>query len=175
MTVLKSDGSVFVTQEGKPFIGLYFIDEGTNIAYRYKENTRAEVSERLYTKSVYETELIRRRLNIPAVNLIPEPYKPQPDNLDYERGLITRYFIKKRNVEVSIIEVSQETFYKLQSASTPNTLDESIYVGTYIEWRLTGDKKYVTDFNKQQIEQANKIVPGLSTKLNNLNEFYRYS
>jgi hypothetical protein len=175
MTILKSDGSIFVTQEGKPFIGLYFIDEGTNIAYRYKENTRAEASERLYTKSVYETELVRRRLNIPSVNLIPQPFKPQPDSLDYERGLITRYFIKKRNVELSITEVTQETFFKLQLSSTPNTIDESIYVGTYIEWRLTGDKKYVTDFNKQQVQQANKTVTGLLIKLNDLNEFYRYS
>jgi hypothetical protein len=174
MVVKKSDGKTFVRTDGKPFVGLYFVDELTNIAYEYKEGQKPQLSNRLYTKSVYNTELVRNRLQLPAITRIPEPFIPSPTVQDYGQGIITRYFLQKRNLgAANVIEVSEQTYLKLGPPINRNTLDESSYKGVLIYWRLTGNLEYVKEFNGEQVKEASKTIPGLIKELNKLDQFYK--
>ena len=169
MKIFKSNGTVFVNAEGKPFIGLYFIDELTNIAYEYKENQKPELSSRLYTKSVYQTELVRKRLNLPAFVKVPESYKPALTKEDYAQGVISRYFIQKRNLNyMYIVEVSQETFI-----TSPAVANASSHKAVSLYWRIAGKYEYVVEYNKEQVKQGESLIPGLSSRLKKLDEFYR--
>ena len=110
------------------------------------------------------------------LNISPEAYVPKPDEKDYERGYITRYFVQKVNdYNAPIFEVSDIEFARLTNVVTFNT--------TSLRWRLTGPISRVfnghgkvTDMgiresNMASIKIESDQIPNLKLYLPNLIQF----
>lgn len=83
------------------------------------------------------------------------PLYPTPK--DYEVGVFTRYFIKKRN------EFLFDELTKDQYGNVNNTL----YIKVPIQWQLVGDKDatYISNRNMVLLAEQKNKVPGLTTYL----------
>jgi hypothetical protein len=92
-------------------------------------------------------------------------------------GYISRYFIKKIN-ETSITEIDSTQF----NAWISGQIDNNVYVAVEIIWRITGNQttQYVngvqlpgvSESNLQRIQNAERVIPGISSKLSNPLEYY---
>ena len=106
-----------------------------------------------------------------------QTYYPKITIEDRKLGSITRYFIKRIN-STSIIEISKQQFQNYNS----KLIDPNINIAVSLKWTITGKVddeavgtvlvEGVKSKNQQAIKQANMKVPGLSSKLTNLLEFY---
>jgi len=103
---------------------------------------------------------------------------PKPNDSDYERGFITRYFIQKINDKSSpIMEVDSKTFSRL--------VGNVFYSTTSIRWKISGvtetvynssgDIKYksVSESNRLSVKFVEKDMPNLKLYLPNLLQFYK--
>lgn len=174
MKILKSDGTVFYTREGKPYIGLLIVDADSNIAYRYVDNRPDFKGERLFTRSILDTEIVRTKLKNPAFSLAPKPYKPVLTEYDYANGFVNRYFVQKRNTPTfNIIEVSEQDYSKVVQSANPLAIDGIIYNKVTLEWRIAGKQEYVKQVNKAAVDKAQIVLPGIALKLRKLDEFLK--
>ena len=101
-----------------------------------------------------------------------------PTNEDYVNGVYTRYFIKTKGSK-SISEVSEETL-----GSLGQKIDDNLYVGFELDWKLTGplddvfidgvrQQAGVRDTNRRTIQRLEQKYIGITEKLKNLTQFYR--
>jgi hypothetical protein len=84
------------------------------------------------------------------------PLFPTPK--DYELGVFTRYFKKKRN---------EYLFNELTDDQYNNNVDNTLYLKFSIQWQLTGDKDATFNVNRNMVliaEQKNNAY-GLQTYL----------
>ena len=92
------------------------------------------------------------------------PLFPTPK--DYEVGVFTRYFSKKRN-EFIFNEFTKDQY---------GNINTTLYIKFQIQWQLVGDKDITFNTNRNIVllaEQKNK-VPGLSTYLKeNYLQYYK--
>jgi hypothetical protein len=107
----------------------------------------------------------------------PASYYPSPDENDYKRGYIIRYFIKKANGAASTIqEVSSET--------AREAVKNPLYISTNLEWKISGPisddnsdpmnpVKGVKDTNQRILIKKEREFSGISRYLTNLLEFYQ--
>ena len=98
----------------------------------------------------------------------------QPTEIDYQRGLFRRYFLKdKRNKQ--IIEVKRKKFFYYFS--------EIYTIPLSLDWILVGQKNDInrgvyidfgiSTFNNETVLEGEKKIKGLSKILNNPLEFVR--
>ena len=105
-------------------------------------------------------------------------FVPTPNDTDYTRGYIKRYFAQKANDKFSpVIEISAETSSRLSS--------NSLYRTTNLRWRLIGPLKMtfkddgtisdkgVEESNRKAIELASNKMPALKLYLVHLLQFYK--
>jgi len=103
---------------------------------------------------------------------------PTPTDIDYSRGYIIRYFVRKANDNSSpIYEISSNTYGFISN--------NSFYVGTKLKWRISGpikptyDKtggivdKGVLESNRISIKLASNSIKNLKLYLPNLLQFYK--
>ena len=107
----------------------------------------------------------------------PESYYPSPDENDYKRGYIIRYFTKKANGTASTIqEVSSET--------AREAVKNPLYISTNLEWKISGPitddtsdpmnpLKGAKDTNQRILLKKEREFPGIARYLSNLLEFYQ--
>jgi hypothetical protein len=109
------------------------------------------------------------------VNEIVRESVPKPDDSDYERGIMTRYFCRptvRKSGEIK--EISKETCSRLQKNPLYTTLEIIWKIGGPLEeskMDVTG--KYEVDrsvkkANKATLKEAEKKMPGISAKLTNI-------
>lgn len=103
----------------------------------------------------------------PTPTDFPKSYVFKPEGDDFNAPFVRRYFVKKINSQ-DIIEVDKDNF---------KTISSAIYVLTSVKWKLSGPANSVyengilkvegyLDFNKKQVSEANKTMPGLKSLLN---------
>ena len=105
--------------------------------------------------------------------LNPKYYYPEPDERDYEKGYIDRFFAQKINDRSSIIEVSREDY---ASANTENAqgLDDGVLNLATIEWTIAGPIADARKANDRVTLYANgNDMPGLISYLTDLDEFHK--
>ena len=101
-----------------------------------------------------------------------------PTNEDYTKGFYTRYFIKTKGSK-TISEVNKETL-----GSLGDKIDDNLYVGFELDWKLTGplddvivdgvrQQAGVRDTNRRTLQRLEQEYIGISDKLKNLTQFYR--
>lgn len=104
-------------------------------------------------------------------------YIPTPIEIDYIRGYVRRYFVRKVNDLNGIIyEVSGNEFTRLQV--------KPLYIRVSVKWRISGPKEMIMDgdkiidngvinSNRLAIKYASEKMENLSLYLPNLLQFYK--
>ena len=101
-----------------------------------------------------------------------------PTTEDYTKGFYTRYFLKTKGSK-SVAEVNEEIFGFLGSK-----IDDNLYVGFELDWKLTGplddvivdgvrQQAGVRDTNRRTLQRVEQDHIGITEKLQNLTQFYR--
>lgn len=85
-----------------------------------------------------------------------------PQQEDYDRGYIKRYFCKRKNSKSGFFEISQKSFTQLNQ----NTLDSVLYLGGFLVWSLTDSK-----INNENILRLEKNFPGIRFFFNDDTQF----
>jgi len=110
-------------------------------------------------------------------DILINTYIPTPIDIDYVRGYVRRYFVRKVNDLNGIIyEVSGSEFIRM--ASKP------LYIRVSVKWRITGPKDMIMDgdkiidngvinSNRLAIKYASEKMENLSLYLPNLLQFYK--
>ena len=178
ITNLYTSGGEFETEDGKEYRGLY---------HRYLTNE-------IYTESDWNPKiskklkpLIKRiNKNTPYAelkrNLRTTYFQPNPIIVNISQsnkkiGYISRYFFKKIN-ELLFTEVDSTQFKAWQSGQ----IDPNTYFGVQIIWYITGPVndetqgvvriKGVYTKNTEQIEYAERFLPGISSILTDPLQYY---
>lgn len=152
-TNLYTRGGQFVTEDGKPYSGRYYVtydDKAfTGINPVLGEN-KPLITSADFLKSTQRGTLsfgptagyvIARESNITqetvdAVLTKLTPYFPVPLDTDYARGYFTRYFAKNVSGPGYIIEISELDWTKIENGNVEDTVLS--YETTSMLWQLTG-------------------------------------
>ena len=91
-------------------------------------------------------------------------YIPTPQDVDYQRGYIVRYFIQKANDKDSkIFEVDEYAFAKFTNSP--------FYIAVQIDWRVIGSTDDIRQSNMKSINFVRKEMPALKMYLVNYLQF----
>lgn len=102
----------------------------------------------------------RNEFNIPKLN----QFVPQPNESDYKRGYVVRYFVQKANdTDSPVYEVNSSTF-----SSYTNT---PFYTTVSLDWRLTGSDEQIKESNYQSVKLASKTMKAILFYLPNYLQF----
>jgi len=112
------------------------------------------------------------------LNISPTAFFPTPNEKDYKKGYINRYFCQRTNDSNSpIYEIDVNGFRKLQSSV--------MYHTTNLKWRLTGPlteqkigageivDKGIKESNKTSIRLASENIHKLGLYLPNTKQFHK--
>lgn len=89
---------------------------------------------------------------------------PTPQDIDYQRGYIVRYFIQQANDKDSkIFEVDELGFAKF--------INSPFHIAVEIDWRLTGSTDEIRQSNIKSINFVKKQMPALKMYLVNYLQF----
>lgn len=112
--------------------------------------------------------------------ILPISFYPQPNNEDYKRGYMMRYFIKRRNADFTTIKEISKSDYELFNSNL--NVDTNLYVVISLNWKITGplyddfrDKNYpkagIIDTNKKLVILKERIFPGFSNYFHDYSQF----
>lgn len=152
-TNLYTRGGQFVTEDGKPYSGRYYITYDnkafTGINPVLGENkpltTSAEFIRSRQTGTltfptnaayVKSRQASTAQKDVDAQLTTLTPYYPVPLETDYARGYFTRYFAKNVSGPGYIIEISELDWTKIQNGNVSNNVLG--YETTSMLWQLTG-------------------------------------
>lgn len=143
-------GEYIIKSTGLNYNGYYYI-LSNNKAFSGK-NPNDTNSEELVPQEQNNTQN--------SVFIVPYPYYPVASENDYKLGFITRYFIKKRNMDyTNIIEISKNDYDKNINYFNSNT---SLYNAIKIHWRLGSNKQEISNINQKLVKLKENIFPGFS-------------
>ena len=164
-------GGEYILKDGTDYIGLYHVLPNGKIFTQAQPNAN---SVELYIKQidvspdVLKYNMLTER-DLPQY-VSPVPYLPILTADDYERGVIERFFVQRKN---NPLEIDVNQYNKMNRNNSPG-INLDIYRGAVIEWHISvvsvGDAITLNMFN---IRQAEYIIIGLSNYLTNLLEFYK--
>ena len=88
------------------------------------------------------------------------PYFPTPNNTDYKRGYLTRYFIQRVNDINSIV-------YEISKSDYLTFIENDFFITTNLDWKLVGTNEEIQIINTKSINFASKKLPALKMYLVN--------
>lgn len=89
---------------------------------------------------------------------------PTPQDIDYQRGYIVRYFIQKANdTDSKIFEVDEYAFAKFTNSP--------FHTAVQLDWRLIGSTDDIRQSNMKAINFVRKEMPALKMYLVNYLQF----
>lgn len=95
-----------------------------------------------------------------------KPFIPQPNEKDYKRGYITRYFVHStNNVSSPVFEVNLQGFLKYSV--------NAFYKTVKLDWRLIGSREDIKKSNSESVRIASQTIPKLKLYLPNLLQFFK--
>ena len=178
-TDLYTPGKQWMTTNNVEYIGLYHKYLTGEVYTRAQWQPGISVILMPYIDSTISNK------NMPYLKLKPEIQlsrtSPTSHNVvatvnDYRRGLLQRFFIKKRN-DNSIIEINKQQFDSWKS----DKIDKKLYIAIEIAWYITGPIHDITSgitvlgvstLNLRQIKLAAKTIPEIATYLTDPLQFY---
>lgn len=92
------------------------------------------------------------------------PHIPQPNEMDYKRGYITRYFIQKANDTESPV-------YELDYLGYRKFFEHPFTTAISLDWKIKGTDEEIKDANLKSIKLHYKKIPKLMIYLPNLLQF----
>jgi hypothetical protein len=170
-------GGEWQTEDGVEYRGLYHQYVTTQETFTQpKWNPTA--SKRLVA-FVKTPENVKRYVELNSVDVkfqSPNHAKVRITEENRQAGFVMRYFLKKIN-ETTIIEISKEQYDEFNNKK----IDNNLYVAGALKWTITGPLQTiespikipsVSELNRQAVRVLQPTLPGISTKLSNLTEFY---
>tara|TARA_R110000744_G_scaffold7383_3_gene25528 strand:+ start:10918 stop:11550 length:633 start_codon:yes stop_codon:yes gene_type:complete len=184
-----TDGTEYMIY-AQPYIGFYNItSQGPYTGRVFDEGRSEELYKLEFVDSISAQtylDLISTTGYVPDLEFDdPMGVYITPDDKDYARGFIVRYFIQQRNdTAARIREVNKKQFDNLSDPGAG--LNSSFYKGITLRWKLTGPlndilrngviaEPGVSDTNKRTIKQKEFSMSGIERFLQNrLSEFSEY-
>tara|TARA_Y100001963_G_C6695398_1_gene406717 strand:- start:470 stop:919 length:450 start_codon:yes stop_codon:yes gene_type:complete len=110
-------------------------------------------------------------------------FTPEPEDEDYKRGSIFRYFARQANSRTATItEIDKEQY---ESWHKPDSgLDKQFYIVSIVKWRVSGPlqgytaddgtyRKGVLEGNQDSVLLAEETMPGISLQLQDYIKFWK--
>jgi len=195
ITSQKANPGEFITEEGKSYVGSYYITYDGK--YFAGDNPQTVIKLPLIKSELPKSGDIKipknkdtstfNRLNkgnISMVELIePSPFYPKPTEQDYSFKKITRYFAKQRTIRnFKIIEIDQNTYTDLFNEG--GIYNYPLWKVTSLFWQISGPlyderpngtivRAGVIDTNQRIIDNKEKTFSGIKQYLTNLQQFYK--
>jgi hypothetical protein len=104
-------------------------------------------------------------INPETTKRIPKHYYYTPSEEDYERGIITRYFIKQINRE-TYIEIDKKTYNFIYNKDSEWYWEK--YLPFKIDWKITGNLDMVRKHNENNVNSVSE-----SLKLDNFKGYLK--
>ena len=92
------------------------------------------------------------------------PSVPTPNDNDYKRGYIVRYFVQKVNDTTSPV-------YEVSSKSHSSFVNNSFYSVVSLDWRLTGSVEQIKESNSKSVKLASERMKAILLYLPNYLQF----
>jgi len=187
ITNLYTAGKEWMLDDGTEYKGYYhkYID-GTVLTGAVFNKTESKKLIKFVDKFEQPNTLVYDKIKKPSRNFtVPQSRYPILTMEDYEKGKITRYFIRRRNsiLQEDIFEVDQDQFKLLKRSK--NGIDKNLYAGIEMAWKLTGPlndirDQYnvvygVQDTNQRMVILKDREFPGLKNFLTDYTELTIYS
>jgi hypothetical protein len=141
--------NLVLTPEYEGYIGSYYkLYDGTSYTGNYPGDGENKLLTPFTSPNTPNVPTSLTTTNVP-------PLYPTPK--DYEVGVFTRYFIKKRN-EFLFDELTKNQY---------NNVNITLYIKFPIQWQLVGnsDATYITNRNMVLLAEQKNKVPGLAAYL----------
>ena len=91
---------------------------------------------------------------------------PTPDEFDYKRGFIERYFVQKVNDTDSFV-------YEVDSNIYQSVLISPFYKSVKLKWKISGDADKARESNKSSIRLVSSNMKSLILYLPNYLQFHQ--
>lgn len=176
--VLKTDkvymGYYYSLSNGNSFVGKSPTSEKTQqLLVPIKNQTKLPTSP-LLPKVIKSSPLLPKQDYSNNINerYIPKPSSTSPTPIDYNRGVMSRFFCKKNN-ENQYFEIDKKTFIDLRNKSLLVAYD--LYTPIFISWLLTGNIEQIFFLNKTEVlnvEQSQKLFGFSLYFKNNFSQYY---
>lgn len=168
-------GNEFILKSGEIYIGGYHIlPTGQRFTGFRPEKSSVEIFEKRLNPT--EDILKYNQINDTEINRYEPPisYYPNPTMDDYKRGIISRFFVQRRNSTLnSILEIDSQQYNQINIQNNPG-INGIIWNKVKLEWRISKlplqDVKYL---NEWEIRKNIINFPHLDSYLTNTTEFYR--
>lgn len=178
-TVDYSDGSLYkVKSTDKDYVGYYFVgsDDKVFSGKEYSTSSQELIRKTVDNKSPqnYQASIYSNIKKVKSF-LVPSSFIPTPTESDYSKGVITRYFIKRKNGKADTIKEVSESDYNLVA-------DNPLYQRITLIWKITGRLKDdfsnpsspiygIEDTNGRTVLDKNRDMLGIGLYLNDLKQF----
>lgn len=141
----------YCLKNGELYFGKYHINNGI----RYTGTPDNLIKEVLYDTlkvedPTYETYYYTLNKKEFDKYVSPNPYIPIITIKDYVKSYLVRYFIKRRNSVLPIMEIDERQYNTLPVKFFG--IDENLYDGIKLEWKIYGSKNDIKDLNGNIIE-----------------------
>ena len=91
-------------------------------------------------------------------------YIPKPNDLDYKRGYIVRYFVQKANDDSAPI-------FEIKKQYISTYTNNPFYRISILDWRLTGERSEIKKSNSASVAIACDRMPSINLYLPNFLQF----
>jgi hypothetical protein len=103
--------------------------------------------------------------------ILPTYYFPKPTAKEIETGVMQRFICQKRNELSNILEIDK-TQASMANMSNRRGIDLNIWKLVPVEWTIRGPEQAVEAANRRVLSVAERKMPGITTFLYDLLEFY---
>jgi len=101
----------------------------------------------------------------------PIYYYPEPTKQQYDKGVLKRAFVQKRNEPEIIVEINPKTDQIYNNRNKPG-INAYLWDRHSINWTIAGDITEVRKNNQRVLEKANQSMDGILNYLGDLDEFH---
>ena len=109
-------------------------------------------------KDIAKSKLIE--FSLPTIHT----FVPSPNEADYKKGYITRYFIQKANDNTGYIyEISNVDYGKFAASA--------FFKQVSLDWRIVGTDDEIKQSNGNSVKRSTIIIPSIHLYLPNLLQF----
>ena len=109
-----------------------------------------------------------------VISKYPTAVLPVPDQKDYLRGYIVRYFIRlKTNIRFSIYEIDEKQYKKFNEFNLSTNSNEFLFYLTDIRWKIIGKREEVEFANTKSVNNREQNFKEISLKLSNRLQFWK--
>lgn len=114
----------------------------------------------------YKNLLLKSNNSIDTYNTNVKTHVPSPEENDFKKGYITRYFAQKANDESSYV-------FEIDKDEYGNLVTNPFFLTVKLNWRLNGSIEQIKDSNSKSVMLASNTLKSIYLYLPNKLQFYK--